>query len=53
MSASQEGHSKVVQVLLAADANVNAQNQARLEIYLAMCIPHYYASYICWALRSG
>ena len=53
MAACQEGHSEVVQLLLAAHANVNAQNQVRLEIYVAMCILYHYGSSICWALRSG
>ena len=50
MVASQEGHSEVVQLLL--NANVNAQNQVRLEIYVAMCILYQYASSICWALLA-
>ena len=53
MVASLNGHSEVVQLLLAADVNVNAQNQVRLEIYVAMCILYHYASGIWWALRSG
>ena len=53
MVASQEGHSEVVQLLLTAHANVTAQDQVRLEIYVAMCILYHYDSSICWALRSG
>ena len=52
MAASQEGHSEVVQLLLTAQAIVNAQDQVRLEIYVAMCILYHYASSICWALLA-
>ena len=52
MAASQEGHSEVVQLLLTTHAHVNAQNQVRLEIYVAMCILYHYASSICWALLA-
>ena len=44
MVASHGGHSEVVQLLLAAHANVNAQDQVRLEIYIAMCILYHYSS---------
>ena len=52
MATSQKGHSKVVQLLLTAHATVNAQNQVRLEIYVAMCILYPYASSICCALLA-
>ena len=52
MGASLEGHSEVVQLLLAAHANVNAQDQVRLEMYVAMCILYHNASSICWALLA-
>ena len=52
MGASLEGHSEVVQLLLTAHANVNAQNQVRLEMYVAMCILYHNASSICWALLA-
>ena len=52
MGASLEGHSEVVQLLLTAHANVNAQDQVRLEMYVAMCILYHNASSICLALLA-